>query len=483
MNRARNLRGATEGAKAVAGGKPSLSCSVISDKDLLHIHELVDKKPAAEIDKDRRDVLRQVSDKRVAHWPNTIEAQRVRKEEARQARLEKEEERRRIIDQEESDLRNAQKAAAIQKANVQLYEENDKVKNFTSKLFLSTVLEEREKQLAVKKEKELAVQEAELDWVLQEKATLRKAEAEEVQKLHVLAGKRQALRDAQVQQLADIRVQKIKERDTSVAEGAKIRIAAEQAVKEDEELEVARRDAQKKAARGFIAGNEAQRALKAEAAERENLETEKIIQFAEQKEVQMLERKKRADEKFAAKLRRRQDLIDEQAKQLAELKAAVEEKELRAMRDFERERGEREELEREQRLRRQREIESFRSAQKKMKEKQDAKESEERSRMKDIWRQRAEILIDEELQEKRQDREKAETLQRFQLLQRQEKRYQSLHDKGADIEEGIRLQEALKEEQEMYNNYVNSVMGEYVRKGRDAEVVRNAANRSKTHSA
>eukprot|EP00455_Lapot_gusevi_P013029 TRINITY_DN16283_c0_g1_i2.p1 TRINITY_DN16283_c0_g1~~TRINITY_DN16283_c0_g1_i2.p1 ORF type:complete len:198 (+),score=30.06 TRINITY_DN16283_c0_g1_i2:94-687(+) len=197
----------------------------------------------------------------------------------------------------------------------------------------------------------------------------------------------------------------------------------------------------------------------------------------------MMERKSRADQKFVAKLRARQELIDLQAKQLEEIRANAEERELKAMRDFDRERRERELLEADKRARMQKEIEYSRTAQLEQRSLKKSQQEAEHIRMKEIWKDRAELLIDEELADRRSERIKAERLQHIHMLQAQEKRQQSLGEKRADLEEGLQLQEAMKEEQEMYNNYVNNVMCEYVSRGRGADVVRLAASRAKTKSA
>ena len=84
------------------------------------------------------------------------------------------------------------------------------------------------------------------------------------------------------------------------------------------------------------------------------------------------------------------------------------------------------------------------------------------------------------IHDRRIEREKAERLQRFHILQAQEKKQQSLLEKRKEIEEGIFLQEALKNEQDMYESYVNAVMGDYVQNGREATVVDKAARMKKT---
>lgn len=484
MQRARNVKGGAT-AQVVATGKGAPSCTVVSETELQRFQDIVDNAAvkAVEAEKARRDQIRLSSEARVAHWPNTIEAQRLRKEQLRQERLDREEERRMLIDEEERALREQQKAQAVERANVLLYEENDKIKSFTSKLFLATVLEEREKQLAIKEERRRLEKQLEIEACAAEQEALRRAEEKEKTKIHESKQRTFALKSAQLQQLEDLRQIKIQERDTYRAEGARIRQSAEQAVEEERSAERERKEQQRIRGAELARTNEEILLAKKEQKLKENAEAERIAMFAQLKEQQMLERKTRADQKFVAKLRARQQLIDLQSKQLEELRATAEERELKAMRDFDRERLERERIENEKRGRRQREIESFRAAELEAKSLKKAKEAAEFARMKDIWKDRADTLIDEELLERRHQRAQAERLQHFHLLQAQEKRQQSLKEKRTDIEEGLQLQNALKEEQDMYNAYVNSVMCEYVAKGRGGDLVRLAASRSKVKSA
>jgi hypothetical protein len=453
----------------------------VGEGELQKIRDLAEAKAtrAVEAELSRRQEIKHRSDDRVANWPNTIDAQRLRKEQLRRERLEREEERRQRIDEEEAALREAQKKSINERANTLLYSEGDRVKNFTSKLFLATVLEEREKQLAIKEEKSRLEKQYDAEWAVKGEEELRKAEEAELKKLHSGIERVRALKRAQLEQLEELRQKKIKERDQGIEEGKRIRDAAVDAEAEEKRLEEALKEKQREIARQFFEFKRQEELRKEEQRKAARAEEERIAHFGRQKEAQMMERKTREEEKFANKLRLRQQLIDKQSRELEELRAASEAAELKAMRDFDRERREREEIQEQKRVRLQREIELFRAKQLQQKKEEKEKEAREAQRMSEIWKDRAELLIDEELEERRQEREKADTLQKFHILQAQEKRHQSLLENRNDLEEGLRLQEALREEQDMYTAYVNSVMNEYVSRGRGADVVRMAASRSK----
>lgn len=475
--RVRNLQQPTAAAKAVANGQPPPSCAVLSAGELNKFEKLC--APPNQAEQERRAELRKVSDERVAHWPNTIEASRLKKERARKERLEAEEARRVIIDQEEKALQDAQKESAIRKANLLLYEENDRIKNFKSKLFLATVLDEREKQLAVREEKKAIQKQAEAYWDVIAEEELRKAEAKEAEKKKAIKDRANALKQQQLDQLEEVRKIKIAERDADRAEGRSIAKSVEEGIKEEHAIEERKLLERKKIAKELIDANEKNREWRAQRHAREKAEEAEIAEYAKVKEAQMLERKKRMDEKFKAKLGRRQTLIDRQGEYLQQLKDAVEEREMRAMRDFERERAEREGKEQAARDRRQKEMADFRTEQHLRKQLKQAKEEAEKIRMQEVWKDRAALLIEEELDERAEARAHADTLQRFHLLQAQEKHRQKYREKQDEIEDGLKLQEAMKEEQEVYHAYVNSVMGEYIRHGRDSEIVKKASGTKK----
>jgi hypothetical protein len=314
---------------------------------------------------------------------------------------------------------------------------------------------------------------------LQQAEELQQAEQAEIQKSKSMSKRVFDLKQSQLQQLAEIRDHRIKHRDEDRAEGAMIKQRAEEAVAEEIENEKRRRAQQVQTAKDFVTINAATQQIRDERQRQELEEEQKIFEFAKLKEEQMAVRKRRVEEKHAAKLARRQQLIDRQAQMLLELQQATEEREMKAMRDFDQERKQREAKEQAMRQRRQQEIEDFRLAQERMQAKKKAAEEMERERMKAVWAVRADRLVEEELEERRDRRKGAERLQHFHLLQSHEKQMQKMHDRRKLFEEGIHVQNALKEEQEAYEKYVNSVMHDYVSNGRESGLVQLAIRRSR----
>ena len=81
-----------------------------------------------------REVLFEKSQQRVKNWPNTIHALRKKKDEERIKRLEEEEIARRKVDAKEETLQMELRNQTIEAANKAIYENQDRVKAFKSKM-------------------------------------------------------------------------------------------------------------------------------------------------------------------------------------------------------------------------------------------------------------------------------------------------------------------------------------------------------------
>lgn len=89
----------------------------------------------------QKQELQEKSQARVKNWPNTIQALRKKKDDARFEKFQKEEEERRKIDEEEAKYQAEIKRAILEKANKQIYETQDRVKKFQSALLLADTLQ------------------------------------------------------------------------------------------------------------------------------------------------------------------------------------------------------------------------------------------------------------------------------------------------------------------------------------------------------
>ena len=71
----------------------------------------------------RRKQLKKLSQDRLQHWPNTLEALRMKKENWIKEKAEEEENKRREIDKYEAEMRRQERLQSIKRANDMLYEQ------------------------------------------------------------------------------------------------------------------------------------------------------------------------------------------------------------------------------------------------------------------------------------------------------------------------------------------------------------------------
>merc|ERR1711988_235705 len=132
--------------------------------------------------KQERLELQKTSQSRVKQWPNTLEAERKRKEARRQEKLDREEEERKKIDREEAAIAGEKRRMAIERANKMLYDDSDKVKQFHSNLLFSDVLKEREAQIEISRQKKKNERRREKYWAEMQNEAIQEYDKKESEK-------------------------------------------------------------------------------------------------------------------------------------------------------------------------------------------------------------------------------------------------------------------------------------------------------------
>ena len=133
------------------------NAAVITMHEFMRIKNSI--KPAtddAEAKKLERKVLHETALESVKKWPNTLDTLRKKKEDDKIKKLRDEEIKRREIDLKEAAYQDQLRKAAIEKANEELFQQQDQVKAFNSKMMLADVLEERDAQMRMNKRKKEA---------------------------------------------------------------------------------------------------------------------------------------------------------------------------------------------------------------------------------------------------------------------------------------------------------------------------------------
>lgn len=184
------------------------------------------QKGDAEADASRSGLLRTLSAQRSAKWPNTLAAVRQRKLDARKARLAAEEAERVALDDAEADLRRQERLAVIERASQLVLQGTAGMRAVRSQLMMSHVLDERQRQLALKAERRAEAEEAEREHHAE---VLRRVEAGSAAQAAADAARRaqrEEVAAGQAEQLAASNAERLRRLDEQREEGLALAAAA-----------------------------------------------------------------------------------------------------------------------------------------------------------------------------------------------------------------------------------------------------------------
>lgn len=268
-----------------------------------------DETQALNAEAQRRARLKASSEARSKRWPNTLEAQRRQKANARKAREEKEEAARRVLDQEEEQRRARNRLATIKRANDKLQAQTDRMKMLQSQKLLSEVIDVRKKQVTLKTRiKDMEVS-REKQWFELQQEQLREAEAKEIRKAAKEKKKALTLAAEQKEQLELYTQEYIKRLTEERLEGELVRKKALEDIAKDKKAEEAKRRQARQNNLDMKRANEALDRLKEKEREKEREEERKLQKYAREKEeekqrrIDFVERKRADAEDQAQRMR------------------------------------------------------------------------------------------------------------------------------------------------------------------------------------
>eukprot|EP00601_Ochromonadales_sp_CCMP2298_P005145 CAMPEP_0173177370 /NCGR_PEP_ID=MMETSP1141-20130122/4954_1 /TAXON_ID=483371 /ORGANISM="non described non described, Strain CCMP2298" /LENGTH=471 /DNA_ID=CAMNT_0014099765 /DNA_START=150 /DNA_END=1565 /DNA_ORIENTATION=+ len=287
---------------------------------------------------ERKKELKAKSEERLKHWPNTLEALRLKKESFMKDREGDAEAKRQEVDREEAEIRRNARLEAIRKANDLIYAQTDKMKQFKSQKLYADVIGTRFEQADFKrkvKEDDKVKDVVFHEHILKEVARL---EAIEKGKLEKTKQTVDAIKISRFAQLDDVRRRKAEIVEKELSDGIKSRDKAQTEL--ETELQVFEE-------RKKVASANNMRMLKANAdlkdIRNKRIEEERLEEMAREAQVEGIEGRKIAlkrleRERFERSQLTRQKLIDAAVEQLAHKTghaAAILEKQVQDMKDKE----------------------------------------------------------------------------------------------------------------------------------------------------
>ncbi|CAK86017.1 unnamed protein product (macronuclear) [Paramecium tetraurelia] len=265
------------------------------------------------------------SEERMKRWPTSIAAYKQKRDQHRFEKFTAAEEERRKIDIEEEIFQKGEKKITLEKANKQIYEENDRVKAFHGKMLFSDVLLERDEQIVMEKyKKELLNQQEEIyKQIIEEQ--LEEYDQKETLKQKLQQQRKKEQKDMLHKQHEEMKEKYLTRLKEERIEGELIKQKVKDALEDEQKIQRLKQEKILENQRLVQQANDQLKEFKVQQKIKEKEEDEKIRQHADKKQRIAEMRKVREDLKFHEKQEQRQKMIDRQIQQLEIVKKAQEE--------------------------------------------------------------------------------------------------------------------------------------------------------------
>lgn len=452
------------------------NAAVITMNEFMRIKNSI--KPAtddAEAKKLERKVLHETALESVKKWPNTLDTLRKKKEDDKIKKLRDEEIKRREIDLKEAAYQDQLRKAAIEKANEELFQQQDQVKAFNSKMMLADVLEERDAQMRMNKRKKEILKGIDEEFVDMEKQQM--AEYDEKERIKAEEFKQKKLYNAEVikSQWNESQAKKQRLAQELKVEGELIKRQVMKGLEEDYQKELEKKQRQAEAQREFVEANEKFKRDKEILKQKKLEEEKKIFEYAEQKDKLTNAMKKREEERFNAKQEMRKKMIDRQFEVLSKIKNMEDQRlEKQVAEAEEKEKKKFEEKERKMKEARAN-IESSRLAQERKKKAELEAQQREKDYYNSMWKGRMKELViifinlqaDEEIRDKEEYRERNKALQGCLDKQIADKKKRSEENFLADRQQAAMAQALADQEDKAYYSYAERCIKEWQAAGKN----------------
>jgi len=329
------------------------------------------------------------------------------------------------------------------------------------------VLKEREEQVAYKKYRQDVKRKHEADFVKKQKEALEVAESAEQRKLEERRARALAERDAQLQQLEELRQKILNGKAENTQEGMVLAQKAEEEVRLMQLKEEDRRQRAHQNNLETMQANDALQKFREIEKLREKEQDRKIAEFAKKKEAMIIERKRRGEQKAAAKQAERDKMINIMEdnllmmRQQGESRLAHQAEEARLAEDMRE--AERAEARRVENLA----IDRSRQQQLDIRKYQKDQAKLEEMEMVEEWKVRNELLKQEAKKEMVDQFKRNRKVQEAHLRQMDKKRYKQEMEKAQEMEEAFATRLVMQEDEELFKHYSSVCIEEWQAQGKN----------------
>jgi len=415
--------------------------------------------------------LKKLSIAKAKNWKDSLEMKKKNEFEMAKKRFLDNELRRRQLDEEEKKYQNAQNDIIIQKARRQLFEEQDAVKSFNSKLLFCDTLKERDYQKEISDRKKQINEMMNKRFLENEKKKMDEYDKKIELKKILEEEKRKEIMNAMREQLQESKIKIIQDYQERMVEGRLMKINMQKALEEEKKLAELKEQRKKQMQKEYFEANERLKKEKKLKEEKELAEEKKIELFAIKKQQRDDLRKKVEDQKIKDKLDMHQKLIDLQLNNLMKIQKEKEEAFNRAIEANSKQKDEKdEELERLNQQKKNKilqEIKENMLNSKKEKEEKRLKEKQDDLNYIEEFKKKLAFLETEERNEFLDKKRREKDLADYRRLQTEEKRRIALNDFEQINEDNYKQLKRLEMEDDDFIKYAEYWIQEYKRQGKN----------------
>ena len=415
--------------------------------------------------------LKKLSIAKAKNWKDSLEMKKKNEFEMAKKRFLDDERRRRLLDEEEKKYQNIQNDLIIQKARKQLFEEQDPVKSFNSKLLFCDTLKERDYQKEITQRKKQINEIINQRLLQNEKKKIDEYDKKLEMKKILDDKKRKEHMKIVREQLQDSKIKIIQDYQERLVEGKLMKLNMEKALEEEKKLAELKEQRKKQLQKEYFEANERLKQEHKAREEKEKEEEKKIELFALKKQQRDDLRKKVEDKKIKDKLDMHQKLIDVQLNNLMKIQKEKEEafnRSIEANTKQKEEKGdELDKLNLEKKNKFLKEIKEYMLNSKKEKEEKKLKEKQDDLNYIEEFKKKLAFLEGEERNDMLEKRRREKDLAEYRRLQTEEKRRIALKDFEQINEDNYKQLKRLEMEDDDFIKYAEYWIQEYKRQGKN----------------
>ena len=415
--------------------------------------------------------LKKLSIAKSKNWKDSLEMKKKNEFEMAKKRFLDDELRRRQLDEEEKKYQNAQNDIIIQKAQRQLFEEQDPVKSFKSKLLFCDTLKERDYQKEISNRKKQLNEIRNQRFLENEKKKIDEYDKKIELKKILEEEKRKERMQIMREQLQESKFKIIQDYQERMVEGRLMKMNMEKALEEEKKLSLLKQERKKQLQKEYFEANERLKQEKKIQEEKELEEEKKIELFAIKKQQRDDLRKKVEDQKIKDKLNMHQKLIDVQLNNLIKIQKEKEEAFNRAIEANSKQKEEKgdelEKLNLEKKNKILKEIHEHLINSRGEKEEKKRKEKQDDLNYIEEFKKKLAFLENEEKNDLIEKKRREKDLADYRRLQTEEKRRIALKDFEQINEDNYKQLKRLEMENDDFIKYAEHWIKEYKRQGKN----------------